>query len=166
MFALSFYDGRSDVAAVPIQSMPVWVDVFGLSPALMTKEALYMVGATLGRVINHDHSNLISGARARVRLEHDILSPVKQAYPPTRFDFGEGTDQTSMLLTFKYERFYGFCRTCGLLEHKPEGCQGPPDMLATGLLGNGGLVSNLNPNPSLSNNLFSNPWASGIPLLK
>ncbi|KAL6201665.1 hypothetical protein ACLB2K_025377 [Fragaria x ananassa] len=125
-----------------------------------------MVGATLGSVINHDHSNLVSGARARVRLEHDILSPVKQAYPPMRFDFGEGTDQTFVLLTFKYERFCCFFRTCGLLKHKPEGCQGPPDMSVAGLLGDGGLVLNPNPSPSLSNNPFSNHRASSTPLLK
>ncbi|KAL6214009.1 hypothetical protein ACLB2K_013447 [Fragaria x ananassa] len=55
---------------------------------------------------------------------------MKQAYPPIRFDFGEGVDLTSVMLTFKYERICGFCKLCGLLEHKAGGCQGPPDMSA------------------------------------
>ncbi|KAL6131232.1 hypothetical protein ACLB2K_069608 [Fragaria x ananassa] len=42
MFALA-YDGRTAAAEVPIRSIPVWVEVFGLPPILTTtKETLYM----------------------------------------------------------------------------------------------------------------------------
>ncbi|KAL6180517.1 hypothetical protein ACLB2K_047179 [Fragaria x ananassa] len=40
MFALAPYDDRRDVATVLIQSFLVWVEVFGLPPDLMTKEAV------------------------------------------------------------------------------------------------------------------------------
>ncbi|KAL6123915.1 hypothetical protein ACLB2K_076431 [Fragaria x ananassa] len=78
MFALAYYDGRTAAAEVPIQSIPVWVVVFGLPPILTTKETLYMVCATLGKSVHHDNPNLLSGARAMVRIEHDLDSLVKQ----------------------------------------------------------------------------------------
>lgn len=60
MFALALYDGRKNVTLVLIKTISVWVEVFGLPPDLMTKEALYMVGATLGRILHHDNSNILS----------------------------------------------------------------------------------------------------------
>ncbi|KAL6179404.1 hypothetical protein ACLB2K_050919 [Fragaria x ananassa] len=88
MFSLALYRRRMDASLVPIIFILVWVGVFCLPPDIMTKEALYMVGATLGRIIHHDNPNLLFGARARVRLEHNLDSTVKQA-PPMRFHFGE-----------------------------------------------------------------------------
>lgn len=62
MFALAYYDGRTAAAEVPIRSIPVWVEVFGLPPILTTKETLYMVCATLGKSVHHDNPNLLSGS--------------------------------------------------------------------------------------------------------
>ena len=104
------YDGRSDAVLVPITSVPVWVEVFGLPMDLWTKKALYMVGSMLGKVIHHDNQCLIHGKKARVRIEHQISSPVKQAFPPMLFEFGKGKDLIAAMLTFKYERMCGFCR--------------------------------------------------------
>ena len=64
MFALTYYDGRSVAAEVSIQTIPIWIEVFGLPPYLFTKEGLYMVGVTFGKILNHDHPNMMSGARA------------------------------------------------------------------------------------------------------
>lgn len=114
MFSLALYDVKKNATLVPIRSISVWVEVFCLPPNLMTKEALCMVGATLGWIINHDNPNLLSGARARVRMEHSLDSPVKQAYPQMRFDFKEGMNLTFVMLTFKYERVCGLCRGCGM----------------------------------------------------
>ncbi|KAL6140824.1 hypothetical protein ACLB2K_059117 [Fragaria x ananassa] len=124
MFSLANYNGRTTTDAVPITTIPVWVEIFGLPPDLKTKEALFMVGATLWTIIQPDLSNLKSGARARIRIEHRLDSPVKQAYPPMVFEFGEGNDLTSAWLTFKYERMCGFCLICG-----------PPDMSAAVRMG-------------------------------
>ncbi|KAL6219357.1 hypothetical protein ACLB2K_007116 [Fragaria x ananassa] len=44
------YDGLHDVASVPIDSFPVWVEMLGLPPRLMTNEAAEKVGVTLGHV--------------------------------------------------------------------------------------------------------------------
>ncbi|KAL6217756.1 hypothetical protein ACLB2K_010973 [Fragaria x ananassa] len=104
VFALAEYDGRSDAVLVPITSVPVWVEVSGLPMDLWTKKALYMVGSMLGKVIHHDNQCLIHGKKARVRIEHQISSPVKQAFPPMLFEFGKGKDLIAAMLTFKYER--------------------------------------------------------------
>ncbi|KAL6191242.1 hypothetical protein ACLB2K_037633 [Fragaria x ananassa] len=129
VFALAEYDGCSDAAAVPIVYVPVWVEVFGLPPDLMTKQALYMAGSTLGSIITNDNPRLLNGSKARVRIDHQIYDPVKHAFPPMQFKFGTGVDLTVPMLTFKYECMCGFCRVCGLLEYKAGGCQGPPNML-------------------------------------
>ncbi|KAL6194616.1 hypothetical protein ACLB2K_035697 [Fragaria x ananassa] len=121
VFALAEYDGRYDALAILIVSVPVWVKVFGLSPDLLTKKALYMVGSTLRQIITHDNHRLLNGSRAR-------------AFPPMRFEFGKGADLIVTMLTFKYKRMCGFCRACGLLEHKADGCQGPPNMSALRVL--------------------------------
>ncbi|KAL6182914.1 hypothetical protein ACLB2K_044326 [Fragaria x ananassa] len=128
MFTLANYNGRMAADAVPITTILVWVEIFGLPPDLKTKEALFMVGATRGTIIQTDLPNLKCDARARIRIEHRLDSPVKQAYPLMVFEFGVGNDLTSAWLTFKYERMCGFCRIYGLLEHPTSGCRGPPDM--------------------------------------
>ncbi|KAL6176012.1 hypothetical protein ACLB2K_052648 [Fragaria x ananassa] len=94
----------------------------------MTKEALYLLGATLGYIL-HDNPNLLSGARAR------------HTAPLMCFDFVEDKDLTSMMFTFKYERVCSFYMSCRLLELKARGCQGPPDMSTTGLLTSLGIPS-------------------------
>ncbi|KAL6199720.1 hypothetical protein ACLB2K_029503 [Fragaria x ananassa] len=49
-FVLAEYDGFQDVASVPIESFPVWVDIKGLPDALWTEEAVEKVGLSLGFV--------------------------------------------------------------------------------------------------------------------
>lgn len=66
MFALANYNGRTTADAVPFTTIPVWVEIFSLPPDLKTKEALFMVGATLGTIIQPDLPNLKPGARARI----------------------------------------------------------------------------------------------------
>ncbi|KAL6144916.1 hypothetical protein ACLB2K_055606 [Fragaria x ananassa] len=66
MFALANYNGRTAADVVLITTMPVWVEIFALPPNLKTKEALFMVGATLRTIIQPDLPNLKSGARARI----------------------------------------------------------------------------------------------------
>ncbi|KAL6206534.1 hypothetical protein ACLB2K_023782 [Fragaria x ananassa] len=166
VFVLAEYDGRSDAAAVPIVSIPVWVEFFGLPPNLMTKNALYMVGSTLGRIITHDNPRLLNGSRAKVRIDHQIYDPMKQAFPPMRFEFGKGVDLTVTMLTFKYERMCGFCKACGLLEHKASGCQGPPNMLEAAGVPRTGIRANPNPNPCNSSSIVNLFLASGFVLSK
>ncbi|KAL6137667.1 hypothetical protein ACLB2K_062956 [Fragaria x ananassa] len=104
MCALTNYNGRTTVNVVPITTIPVLVEIFSFPPDLKTKEALFMVGATLGTIVQHDLPNLKTGDMARIWIEHHLDSLVKQAYPLMVFEFGEGNVLPSAWLTFKYER--------------------------------------------------------------
>ncbi|KAL6134415.1 hypothetical protein ACLB2K_066646 [Fragaria x ananassa] len=135
------------------------VEIFSFPLDLKTKEALFMVGATLGTIIQHDLPNLKTGAMARIWIEHPLDSLVKQAYPLMVFEFGEGNVLTSAWLTFKYERMCRFCRICGLLEHLLSGCHGSLDMSAAVRIGapSGNLNSSNSAYPSGSTlNPFQN----------
>ena len=66
LFAVAVYDGLSDVASVPIKSFPMWVEILGLPPTLMTLEAVELLGATLGRVDHPDRLGINSGRQAKV----------------------------------------------------------------------------------------------------
>ncbi|KAL6194063.1 hypothetical protein ACLB2K_035147 [Fragaria x ananassa] len=127
-FILSEYDGLSEVTTVPILSMPVWVKIFGLSPQLFTEGAAGKVEDLIGQVLFPNKIGLRRGIRTKVWLIHDISDPVREAFPPMPFEFVLGDRKTMVMLSFKYERVVGFCRVCGLLEHRSPGCGGPPDV--------------------------------------
>ncbi|KAL6140950.1 hypothetical protein ACLB2K_059242 [Fragaria x ananassa] len=135
MCALANYNGRTTADVVPITTIAVWVEIFSFPPDLKTKEALFMVGATLGTIIQHNLPNLKIGAMPRIWIEHRLNSLVKQTYPPMVFEFEEGNVLTSAWLTFKYGRMCGFCRICGLLEYLASGCHGSLDMSAAVRIG-------------------------------
>ncbi|XP_062009301.1 uncharacterized protein LOC133725908 [Rosa rugosa] len=126
MFGLEAYDDCCEVEAVPIPVIPVWVEVFGLPPILMTTEDVSMIDASLGQVLQLDKANIHCGLKARVRISHLTTTPVKQACPPMLFEFGTGKDVISARVTSRYEKMVGFCRVCGLLEHRASDCTGQP----------------------------------------
>lgn len=123
MVVMAMYDGLGDPRLVALPSIPVWVHISGLPPTLLTPTAIMLVVETLGSVVAVDHVGLHRGDLVRVRIRHDLQSPVKQAFPPVEFEFSPGV---SALLRFKYDRFVGFCKLYGLLEHVVGGCGGVP----------------------------------------
>ena len=122
-FAVAEYDGLQDIAEVPIATFPVTVEIFGLPPKLLTEEAIAFIGATLGSEGKVSKASLNEG-RARVRVQHQILARVQSVLPPQVFDFA-GFEAR---VRFKYEKLWGFCRTCRFFEHVDDKCSGaPPD---------------------------------------
>ncbi|KAL6193955.1 hypothetical protein ACLB2K_035039 [Fragaria x ananassa] len=122
-------------AAFACNSYPVWL----LSLKKVEPRAFMATMSTLWGLRNHltilqktvfalaDDCSM-ERRPARVWIEHQIASPVKQAFLPMLFEFGEGKDLTTAVLTFKYERMCGFCKVYGLLEHYPGRCKGPLNM--------------------------------------
>ena len=147
LFAVAAFDGLCDPAKVPILSFPVDIEILGLPPALLTKEAVLLIGSTLGEVIEYDELGIRRGTRAKVRVHHKLCDPIRQAFPPAVYEFG--SKRIPVTLSFKYERTYGFCRTCGLLEHLSGECGGPPDFSEVQVIG-GGQSGPSHPNPNLS----------------
>ena len=133
LFAVAEYDGLSDVASVPILTFPVWVEVLGLPPALMTPEAVELLGATLGHVNNLDRLGINTGRRAKVKVIHRLSDPIRAAFPPMTYEFGSA--KVAVNLSFRYAKTVGFCRVCGLMEHLLGGCGGPPDLSGTQKVG-------------------------------
>ncbi|XP_062014453.1 uncharacterized protein LOC133730980 [Rosa rugosa] len=136
--AMAEFDGLKDPAQVLTSSFPVWVEIMGLPPALVTEGAVALIGATLGEIVHLDKAGIRKGTAARVRIRHVLSSPVKQVFPPSTFDF---TSAASATVRFRYERLVGFCRVCGMMEHQRSGCGGPPAALQVSF--------GANPNPSL-----------------
>ncbi|KAL6201400.1 hypothetical protein ACLB2K_025114 [Fragaria x ananassa] len=80
LFVLAKYDGLEDVASVPIDSFPVWVEIKGLPDALMTDEVIEKVGWTLGQVEHVDQMNFRRGTRVRVRILQKLSALIKEAF--------------------------------------------------------------------------------------
>lgn len=80
-----------------------------------------MVGETLGSVLQVDKVGIRRGDSVQVRIDHGLTTPVKQVFPPTEFEFSAGV---AAMLRFRYDHFVGFCKICGLLEHRLSGCGG------------------------------------------
>ncbi|KAL6225448.1 hypothetical protein ACLB2K_004298 [Fragaria x ananassa] len=96
----------------------LWVEIFGLPPRLFIEEAAGKVRDLLGQVLFPDKIGLRRGTLAKVRLIHDVSDLVREVFPPMPFEFDLGDLKATLMLLFKYERVLGFCRVCGLLEHR------------------------------------------------
>lgn len=123
MVPMVVYDGFGDPSLVELSSIPVWLNILGLPPALLTHVAALLVGETLGSVVNLDRVGLWHGDLIRVLIRHNFKDPVKPIFPPMEFEF---SPRVSTLLHFKYDRFVGFYRLCGLLKHASSVCLGAP----------------------------------------
>ncbi|KAL6129863.1 hypothetical protein ACLB2K_068245 [Fragaria x ananassa] len=121
-FVLAEYDGLQDVASVPIESFPVWVDIKGLLDALWTEEAVEKVGLSLGFVEHLDKLSLTRGSRIRVQILHKLSDPVQEAFGDLPFEFG--SIRFPVKLQVKYDRTVGFCRVYGMFVHQDSGCGG------------------------------------------
>ncbi|KAL6191237.1 hypothetical protein ACLB2K_037628 [Fragaria x ananassa] len=162
-FVLAEYDALQDVASVPIESVPVWVDIKGLPDALWTEEAVEKVGLSLGFVEHLDKLGLKRGSRIRVRILHKLSDPVQEAFGDLPFEFG--SIRFPVKLQVKYDRTVGFCRVCGMFVHQDSGCGGPPALTpqfidiesmrtAFGYGGAARVSSNPNPPPPPKTQLF------------
>ncbi|KAL6138075.1 hypothetical protein ACLB2K_063361 [Fragaria x ananassa] len=177
-FVLAEYDGLQDVASVPIESFPVWVDIKGLPDALWTEEAVEKVGLSLGFVEHLDKLGLKRGSRIRVRILHKLSDPVQEAFGDLPFEFG--LIRFPVKLQVKYDRTVGFCRVCGMFVHQDSGYGGPPVLTpqfidiesmrtAFGYGGAARVSSNPNPPPPPKTQFFESsggrkPAFRGVPV--
>ena len=87
LFVVTEYDGLFDAASVPILTFPVWVEVIGLPPALMTTEVVKLLGATLGHVYNLDWLGITTSRRAKVKVTHRLSYLIHAAFPSMTYEF-------------------------------------------------------------------------------
>nr|XP_011470510.1 PREDICTED: uncharacterized protein At4g02000-like [Fragaria vesca subsp. vesca] len=115
MIILNDYDGFSDIMAVPLDFVWLWVRIEGLPAALSTAATARLVAETIGAVLQVDNGGFQRGL-ARVR----ITLPLNQ---PVRLDRRIRVSPTDVLqVIYRYERLVGRCRTCFMLNHGGEAC--------------------------------------------
>ncbi|KAL6125329.1 hypothetical protein ACLB2K_073388 [Fragaria x ananassa] len=75
MILLNDYDGFSDIMAVPLTFVCIWVEIKGLPPALTTAATARLVGETIGPILQVDQYGLNRG-NACVRITLPLNDPV------------------------------------------------------------------------------------------
>ncbi|XP_062020904.1 uncharacterized protein LOC133737342 [Rosa rugosa] len=76
MVLLNDYDGFSDISAVKLDFVWIWVEVQGLPPGILTEPTIRLVGETIGEVLQVDQTALRQGS-AHVRLVLPINDSVR-----------------------------------------------------------------------------------------
>ncbi|KAL6198212.1 hypothetical protein ACLB2K_028004 [Fragaria x ananassa] len=116
LFAVAPFDGLCAAAAVPMLTFLVWIEIFGLPPALITEEAAALVGATLGVVEELDKPGIQIGVRVRVLITHGISDPIKQAYPPLNMIFAHSLHLRISLSGMNVSLDFAKCVVCWSME--------------------------------------------------
>ncbi|KAF2560487.1 hypothetical protein F2Q70_00018085 [Brassica cretica] len=92
-----------------------WVRVIGVPVEFETVPTFESIGEAIGRVVavDLDHS--------RVQV---VVDAFKELCFETTVDFtgGEFYDGEEVLVSFHYEKLFGYCQVCGSLSHKDEVC--------------------------------------------
>ena len=103
---------------VTFQSIPFWVQIWGLPFDLINEEAALDIGGGLGRVVEVD-TKPFSSEQARflrVRVEIPLDKPIR------RGGFVSSPEGDKQRVGFKYERLEGLCFRCGFLGHEVKNC--------------------------------------------
>ncbi|XP_030962834.1 uncharacterized protein LOC115984080 isoform X2 [Quercus lobata] len=107
------------VFSVNFQTVPMWVQVWGLPFDLINKEAGIDIGQRIGRVIEVDCKAIASGEARflRVRVDVPLDKPIRGGAPVL------SPEGDKVWVAFKYERLSGLCFHCGLLSHEAKACK-------------------------------------------
>ncbi|XP_065632704.1 uncharacterized protein LOC111999389 [Quercus suber] len=105
--------------SVNFQTVPMWVQVWGLPFDLIYKEAGIDIGQRIGRVIEVDCKAIVSGEARflRVRVDVPLDKPIRGGAPVL------SPEGDKVWVAFKYERLSGLCFHCGLLGHEAKACK-------------------------------------------
>ena len=102
--------------SVNFQTVPMWVQVWGLPFNLINKEAGIDIGQGIGRVIDVDWKAIASDQARflRVRVDVPLDTPIRREAPVL---------SDKVWVAFEYERLCGLCFHCGLLGHEAKACK-------------------------------------------
>ncbi|XP_075643286.1 uncharacterized protein LOC142614620 isoform X1 [Castanea sativa] len=106
-------------SSVNFQTVPMWVQVWGLPFDLIYKEAGIDIGQRIGRVIEVDCEAIAFGEARflRVRVDVPLDKPIRGGAPV------HSPEGDKVGVVFKYERLSGLCFHCGLLGHEAKACE-------------------------------------------
>ena len=110
MILINDYDGFSDIMAVPLDFVWIWVEIFHLPAALTTEATARLVGETIGPVLQVDTRSFTQG-RVRVRLTLSLHDPV---FLHRRLRI---SPEDIITVEYRYERLLGRCGNCMMINH-------------------------------------------------
>lgn len=113
---LAAFDGKGSPADVPLDSIKIRAQIWGLPVPIKTVEMGYLLGDKLGKVVAVSHKNkMIVDEHLRVRVEHRVDEPLRKFIDTVETTLDGNTIET--LYDVKYEKLPNFCFCCGVLEH-------------------------------------------------
>ena len=65
----------------------------------MKKEDVILINATYEEVLDYDELGVRRGTHSKVRVNHKICEPVKQAFPPIVYEFGSQRVPATLVIT-------------------------------------------------------------------
>lgn len=115
------FDGITCPSKVPLESVPIWVRIYDLPLALMTKPRGELYGSRLGKVrevdVGDDGRNKHDFFRVRVDLP--VNRPLKKKIAIKIISQGK---EVTRSFDLRYERVPHFCFICGFLGHADKDC--------------------------------------------
>ncbi|XBJ00303.1 hypothetical protein VPH35_020218 [Triticum aestivum] len=113
---LAAFDGRGNPEDVPLDSIKIWVQIWGLPVPLKTVEMGKVMGDKLGKVVAVSHKDkMIVDEHLRVRAEHRVEEPLRKVIDTVETMLDGNTKE--VLYDVKYEKLPRFCFCCGVLGH-------------------------------------------------
>lgn len=115
------WDRKVDPLSLDFESVPVWVQLWGLPAHCKTKLMGESLGALMGKVVaselyEYPGKNVI----VKIRVELNVNNPLS-----TGIHVGNPIDGNTWV-DFRYENLPLFCFQCGLIGHGEKLCQNPP----------------------------------------
>lgn len=113
---LAAFEGKGNPADVPLDSINIWAQIWGLPVPIKTVEMGYLLGGKLGKVVTVSQVNkMIVDEHLRVRVVHRLDEPLRK-FIDTIVTIPDGKTIESIYYV-KYEKLPNFCFCCGILGH-------------------------------------------------
>ena len=117
------FEGELTLKEIDLKWVPFWVQIYNLPLKSKTRETGWVIGSSLGSVLQVDvpDSGVQWGRCLRVRVHIDVTRRLVRGRKIT-IEGGK-----SKWVNFKYERLPNFCYRCGLLNHALKDCSDDQD---------------------------------------
>ena len=118
LIVLKEFEGELVPRNIVMKHCPFWVQIFNLPLKSRTKETRWVIGSTLGEVLDVDisDSGVHWGRCLRVLVSVDIT---KKLIRGKKINIERGENRW---VIFKYESLPNFCYRCGMLDHAIKEC--------------------------------------------
>ncbi|CAI9108192.1 OLC1v1007741C1 [Oldenlandia corymbosa var. corymbosa] len=122
MLVLSRWYSKTPLRRVYINSILIWVRLYGLPSEYLILDAGRDVASILGEVldIKSDEFDIQENSYLQVRVRINPHDPLKSDF---FLDLDLGNDDNIVWIDVQCERMHKFCRRCGVIEHPIKRCE-------------------------------------------